>query len=80
MKKILIGFILFFLLSTSIYTIASDSYNIYPKNITNVSNKANLNLFLDKVLDSRKEFNNDQNYLVFLNRINQKLDSLRLTH
>jgi len=52
------------------------SYNILPTTITNVANKAKLDLFLNKVLDSKSSFNSEVNYLIFLNTINDKLTSL----
>lgn len=81
MKKILkifIWFLLFWFLSfwLSLQAASSDTYSIYPTNISNVPNKAKLDAFLNKVLDTRKEFSSDSNYLVFLNKISEKLDSL----
>lgn len=52
------------------------SYDILPTTMTNVVNKTKLDLFLNKVLDSKTSFNSEVNYLIFLNNVNDKLVSL----
>ena len=69
----LLSFLIFSLFS---YLNVNSNYSFLPNNNLNVSNKKNLDIFLNKVYESRKNFNSINSYLNFLDSVSLKIDTL----
>lgn len=64
---------------SSTYTADYSAYDVAPQ-VKNVPNKNKLDLFLNKVLEARKWFSTEKNYIIFVSKTENKLASLNQTY